>query len=86
MLPEIALPCYFCMPMNAVVVIFKSELAEKNHIVPELEKLCKEVRELASAFVYSPYSGKLFEFLSILKSHKITYGTHFDTKAEIPGG
>jgi hypothetical protein len=69
--------------MNAVIVVFKSELAEKNSVIPELKRLCKEVTEVTSAYIYSPYSGKLFDFLDILKSHKIGYGTHFDTKAEI---
>jgi hypothetical protein len=70
--------------MNAVIIVFKSELAEKPEVLPDLQSLCKEVTEVSSARIYSPYSGKLFDFLSILKSNKINYGTHFDTKAEIP--
>ena len=39
-----------------------------------------ELNGWVDALVFSPKSGKLVEFLSVLKFHKISYGTHFDTK------
>jgi hypothetical protein len=70
--------------MNVIIVVFKSELSDNHSIIPELEKRSKEFTQVTSARIYSPYSGKLFECLSLLKEHKIPYGTHFDTRAEIP--
>jgi hypothetical protein len=66
--------------MNAIVTIFTSELKEKQYITPQLEKLCTEARKVGNACIFSPAPGKLFEFLSVLKFHKVAYGTHFDTK------
>jgi hypothetical protein len=36
-------------------------------------------RFVGDALVYSPMSGKLIEFLTVLRDKKIVYGTHFNT-------
>jgi hypothetical protein len=69
--------------MNAIVTIFNSELKEKKYITIQLESLCTEVKKVGNAWIFSPNPGKLFEFLSVLKFHKVAYGTHFDTKEVI---
>jgi hypothetical protein len=66
--------------MNALVTVFKVELEDKPEIKSQLLNLSDETREVSGAFIFSPQSGKLFEFLSILKSHNIGYGTHFNSK------
>ena len=63
----------------AVVTIFKSDLAGKEAIALSLEDLCNEVAKLEHALVYSPKSGKLFEFLNTLRDNGIDYRTHFDS-------
>ena len=68
------------VPMNAIVTIFCSELNEKVNITNQLEKLSTDTRKVGNAYIFNPKPGKLFEFLSVLKFHKVAYGTHFDTK------
>lgn len=68
--------------MRAIVTVFKSELSKKEHVKLQVKALCKEIKEVDDATIFSPAAGKLVEFLSVLKFHKIAYGTHFDTKDE----
>ena len=68
--------------MKAIVTVFKSELKNREFVMRELAPLTKEKHELDNALSLSPKDGKLVEFLSILRFHKIAYGTHFDTKNE----
>lgn len=71
------------MFMNAIVTIFSSELTDKQYLRSQLEQLCHDSQKVGNAFIFSPSTGKLLEFLSILKFNKVAYGTHFDTKAVI---
>jgi hypothetical protein len=66
--------------MNAIVTIFGSELNNKEYVTVQLEKLSVDSRKVGNALIFSPQPGKLFEFLSVLRFHKVAYGTHFDTK------
>ena len=68
--------------MKAIVTIFKSELKNRSFVITQLESLCKDRSEFEDAYNFSPKDGKLVEFLTILRFHKIAYGTHFDTRAE----
>lgn len=66
--------------MKAIVTVFKSELKDREFVTNQLLANCQEVREVGDAIIFSPKSGSLVEFLSILRFNKIAYGTHFDTK------
>lgn len=68
--------------MKAIVTVFKSELKNREFVMRELMPLIKEKNEVDNALSLCPKDGKLVEFLSILRFHKIAYGTHFDTKTE----
>lgn len=70
--------------MNAIVTIFESELTDRAFLLTKLESLCSDVKQVGNAYVYSPSPGKLFEFLSVLKFHKVSYGTHFHTNTPVP--
>jgi hypothetical protein len=52
-----------------------------DQVHEQLARLSNDVKKIGDAYSYSPSAGKLFEFLSILKHNKISYGTHFDTKS-----
>lgn len=65
--------------MTAIITIFKSELKNNNVTVESINEFSSETKEIGDAFTISPKSGKLFELLTFLKKHHITYGTHFDT-------
>jgi hypothetical protein len=70
--------------MKAIVTVFKSELKTKPYVIGQIKTLCKQLQEIDEAFMFSPKDGKLVEFLTVLKFHKISYATHFDTKDEQP--
>jgi hypothetical protein len=69
--------------MKAIVTVFKRELEEREYVKVQLDVLCSDVKEVGQAIIYSPAGGKLVEFLSVLRFHKIAYGTHFDSKEEM---
>lgn len=68
--------------MKAIVTVFKTELKQREFAEIQLHSLCKEVKEVGQAVIFSPLDGKLVELLSVLRFHKIAYGTHFDTRDE----
>lgn len=68
--------------MRTVVTVFKNDLSQRELVKSQVKSLCKEIKELENATVFCPKDGKLVEFLGVLRFHKITYGTHFDTKDE----
>lgn len=68
--------------MKAIVTVFKTELKQREFAEIHIHSLCKEVKEVDQAVIFSPLEGKLVELLSVLRFHKIAYGTHFDTKEE----
>lgn len=65
--------------MRAIITIFKAEFTGKEDIGMQLTILCDEVKEVGDAYVYSTRPGKLFEFLNIVKTHHIAYGTHVNS-------
>lgn len=67
--------------MKALITIFKTELAGKN-VDELLHGLYDDVTDIGDALIYRPSSGKLFQFLNVLRVEKIAYGTHFDTSNE----
>jgi hypothetical protein len=70
--------------MNAIITVFKIEFKDKKEIEILLPEMSDEVKEISDAFIYSPKPGKLMQFLSILKNHKIAYATHFNSRLEYP--
>lgn len=70
--------------MKTIVTIFKGELQGKSHLHERLARIAVEAHEIGDAYVYSPKSGSLMEFLLVLKSNRISYGTHFDTFEDLP--
>jgi hypothetical protein len=70
--------------MKAIVTVFKSELKNRDFVVTQLKTLCKEVSTAEEALMFTPKDGKLVEFLSVMKFHKVAYGTHFDTRQPAP--
>jgi hypothetical protein len=66
--------------MRSIVTVFKTEFSNREFVKEKLTTLTKDTREFDDALVFSPKSGKLVEFLSVLKFYKIAYGTHFDTR------
>lgn len=65
--------------MKAIVTVFRRELEDKEHLQDRLKNMSVEVKEVGEAFIFSPRAGVLMEFLLILKTNKVSYGTHFDT-------
>jgi hypothetical protein len=65
--------------MHAIITIFQAEFANKENIRRIINDLSVDVQEIQGASIYSPKSGKLMEFLTILRENKIAYGTHFNT-------
>jgi hypothetical protein len=64
--------------MDAVITVFEKEFVGKNYQIL-LADLYDSVTEFEGAVVFKPKSGKLFAFLTVLKEHKINYGTHFNS-------
>lgn len=63
--------------LRAVITIFKSQLVNKP-----LEKwlhLYDVVSDVDDVIVVKAKTGKLFDFLQVLKENGIDYGTHFNT-------
>ena len=69
--------------MRAIVTVFKSELEERDFVTAGIKSLCRQVLECEDAIVFCPIDSKIVELLSILRFHKIAYGTHFDTAQRI---
>jgi hypothetical protein len=65
--------------MRAIVTVFKSELSQRDFVRSQLQPLCKQVIEADDAIIFCPRDVKIVEFLSVLRFHKVAYGTHFDT-------
>ena len=65
--------------MTAIITIFEIEFAGKEEVSRKVEQLSSDVKKIEGAYIYSPKSGKLMEFLSVLRENKIAYGTHFNT-------
>jgi hypothetical protein len=65
--------------MRAIISVFKGEFEGKAQAKDAIAQLTDELNIVADAYIFSAKPGKLFEILSILRDHKITYGTHFDT-------
>ena len=65
--------------MTAIITIFEIEFAGKEEVSRKVEQLSSDVKKIEGACIYSPRSGKLMEFLTILRENKISYGTHFNT-------
>jgi hypothetical protein len=71
--------CYLYQIVRAIITIFKAEFVGKQQINSLLMDMCTQVKDVEDASIYSPKSGRLFEFLNILRDNKIAYGTHFNT-------
>ncbi|MBT1704424.1 hypothetical protein [Chryseosolibacter indicus] len=67
--------------MDVVITIFKAEFKGKADLMQLLHAMA-QINEVDGALICSPHTGKLFDFLGILKDHKISYGTHFNTSRE----
>jgi hypothetical protein len=67
---------------TAIIIIYKIELNHKEEVKKSLQELCTDIREAGEAFIYSPRSGRLMEFLTFLRENKIAYGTHFGPGAD----
>lgn len=65
--------------MTGIITVFKNEFRNRDFVRAQIEPLCRQVQEVDNAVVFSPKDGKLFEFLTVLRFHKVAYGTHFDT-------
>jgi hypothetical protein len=65
--------------MQVMVTVFKSEFIGKESLSPILSALSASTAEIESAMIFIPKPGKLMELLTLLSTHKIVYGTHFDT-------
>jgi hypothetical protein len=65
--------------MKAIVTVFKSELNEREYVKGQLNHLCKQIIDTDEAVIFCPVEGKLVEFLSVMRFHKVAYGTHFET-------
>jgi hypothetical protein len=64
--------------MNAIITVFKTELAEKKYLIPILSAMAREVTEFEDAYIYRPQPGRLMSFLAVLKEKDVAYGTHFE--------
>lgn len=69
--------------MQAVITIFSSELEGKDYKTL-LSDQYDSVTEFEGALIFKPKGGKLFEFLNVLREHKIAYGTHFNSSEQDP--
>ena len=69
--------------MRAIVTVFKSELNQREFVRTQLQDLCKQVIEADDAVIFCPREVKIVEFLSVLRFHKVAYGTHFDTAGSV---
>ncbi|MFZ6010602.1 MAG: hypothetical protein ACOYXT_09660 [Bacteroidota bacterium] len=65
--------------MSVSITIFKSELVGKSKLEHQILQLCKAVQALEDTYVYTPMSGKVVEFLHLLRDNKIMYSSHFET-------
>jgi hypothetical protein len=65
--------------MNAIITVFKTELAGKEHVIKEIVDCCSSLDQIAEAFIINPRDGRLFEVIEMLRKNKISYGTHFNT-------
>jgi hypothetical protein len=69
---------YILRAMQTVITVFINEFEGKDYKML-LNDLYDSVTEFEGALIFKPKSGKLFQFLSVLREHKIQYGTHFNS-------
>jgi hypothetical protein len=72
--------------MKAIVTVFRSELIQRDFVRGQLLHLSKQIIEAEEAVIFCPIEGKLVEFLSVLRFHKVAYGTHFETREPVQQG
>ena len=66
--------------MKAIVTVFLEEFEGKSDAFSQLSEMSSEARQVGNAQIFFPIQGRLFEFLTVLKSQRIAYGTHFASK------
>ena len=62
--------------MEVIITIFKDQLESNPELKPQLAKLCLEVIEISTAFLYLPQEDCLVKFVSLLNEHRISFGAH----------
>ena len=74
---------YLC-DMQVVVTIPQHELEGKSEMKQKISLFAEEIKEGSGECKYSPKSGALMNFLTLLKENGVGYTTHFDMREDLP--